>query len=592
MAVHTEEITELSGGFSKSIEESAMTMILDNLQVSQYQYPEKSTIRELVSNAVDSTKEKFQALSILNGEKQESDFYIRRDGAMFKDSNFNPAYFNQKWLGAETQVQIIYEEGSQLERDKVRIIDQGVGLGGKRLEGYFKLGWSSKRNSVSALGKFGIGAKSALSTGVDYYTVKTRYNGMEFIFNVYSHKVDSVIPPIDLSTGTKNESYLMYEGTKDEYKAYWRPTAQPNGTEVTIEVKKHKKQQYIDAVKSQLLYFDNVSLVIHQADGYTHPIPVKANILFENEYLIVSDNNQYSKPHLVINKVNYGYVDFQELELEQKMGNVGIKVAAEDVSVNPSRESVIWNEQTKKTIQTRFKQAAEAATTIVQEQLKTDDFVHWLRMWANLKRGRTGNDTLSKLSGIVDMATLAPTFPLDSTIKASNVRLLFPGMQVQRIQEVHMYKGGKNVRKLERTDLHFIGDFDSVAPIVLTNAKPKPTTLRYLATVYQQGYYLIRYPENLDKVAIADGEDAENWIAAFEFQEILNKQDEYNDTEFKDNTPRTATTMILANRRKRVVALLEKSNFSQRLDKVQVPDDFSWTADDEEEEVKADLQDR
>jgi K+-sensing histidine kinase KdpD len=125
-----------------------MTMILDNLQVSQYQYPEKSTIRELVSNAVDSTKEKFQALSILNGEKQESDFYIRRDGAMFKDSNFNPAYFNQKWLGAETQVQIIYEEGSQLERDKVRIIDQGVGLGGKRLEGYFKLGLTKSRTFV------------------------------------------------------------------------------------------------------------------------------------------------------------------------------------------------------------------------------------------------------------------------------------------------------------------------------------------------------------------------------------------------------------------------------------------------------------
>jgi hypothetical protein len=72
MAIHNEQIREVQG-FAKEIEASALGMILDNLQVSQYQYPQKSTVRELVSNSLDAIKEKQIALSILQGKEKVED---------------------------------------------------------------------------------------------------------------------------------------------------------------------------------------------------------------------------------------------------------------------------------------------------------------------------------------------------------------------------------------------------------------------------------------------------------------------------------------------------------------------------------------
>lgn len=592
MAIHNTETEVMQGGFAKEIEASSMHMALDVLQKFQYQYPIKSTIRELVSNAVDSTVERENAIAIIKGEAQVSDFYIQRDEDMYKDSNWDPTYYDQKWLSTEKKVKVIYEEGDNLQRDKVRIIDCGVGLGGKRLDGYFKLNWSSKRNNIKALGKWGLGAKAALSAGVDYYTVINRYNGMEMIFNVYSHKVDSIIPPFEfLPDGTKrvNQYVTMYQGTTNEYHAYWRPTTQPNGLEVIVETKKHRKQEYLEAVKSQLMYFDNVELLIKNEYGEQH-VPHVAKVLYEDDYLIVSDNNQYSKPHLVINKVNYGHVDFQELELEQKFGPVGIKVAAEEVEVSPSRESVIWSDVTKDTVVKRFRQAAEAATKLVQAQLNTTDFVQWLRIWASIKN-RNGysynQDALSKLSGIVDMSQIEPVFPGDATLKAGTIELLFPGMQVQKITKQEPYKGGQRVQKLVREDVRWVPDLGSGAPIYITNQKPSVKALRYLATANQySGFYLIRYPENLEVEGAADAEETESWIKAFSLYPAFDKiKDGANDVEIKKSATVATALPVLKERRKRVVALLEKSINAVDLSRVNVPDDFKWL---DEEEVTAD----
>lgn len=594
MAIHNTAETQMQGGFVKEIEASAMHMALDVLQKFQYQYPIKSTIRELVSNAVDSTRERQIAIEILTGAADELDYYIRRDDEMYKDSNFDPNYYDMAHLGTATKVQVIYEEGVGLAKDKVRIIDEGVGLGGKRMEGYFKLNWSSKRNNKAALGKWGLGAKAALSTGVDFYTVINRYNGMEFTFNVYSHKVDSIVPPFYFdANGQKqfNGRVVMYQGTPNEYNAYWVPTTKPNGVEVIIETKKHRKQEYLEAVKSQLMYFDNVELMVKNEYG-TVQIPTKANVLYEDDYLIVSDNNQYSKPHLVINKVNYGFVDFQELELEQKFGPVGIKVAAEEVEVSPSRESVIWSDTTKATVVKRFQQAAGAATKLVQERLKETDFVGWLKAWASIKNSynrHNSNDALTKLSGIIDMSQIEPLFQPDPTLKAGAMPLLFPGMLVQKITRINNYKGGKSVQKLDRQEVQWVNDLGSGSPIFITNAKPSVKTLRYLATNYSYGFYLIRYPENLEVEGAADAEETEDWIKAFSLYPAFDVAVKgTGDPEIRGQNKAVASALqILKERRKRVVRLLTASVHTQQLSSVVVPDTFSWL--DEEDETTSDV---
>lgn len=141
MAIQTEVPTELSGGMVKEIESTAVGLILDTLQKYQYQYPVRSTIRELVSNALDSIREKKIALSILRGEKKVEDYYVTNvNDPTCRDSKFNADYYEQDRLSTDDTVQIIYKEGGDVRKDCIIIQDHGVGLGDARLEGSFRLG--------------------------------------------------------------------------------------------------------------------------------------------------------------------------------------------------------------------------------------------------------------------------------------------------------------------------------------------------------------------------------------------------------------------------------------------------------------------
>lgn len=487
MSIHTEELREVSG-FDKEIEASALGMIFDNLQVYQYQYPERSTIRELVSNALDSVKERQIAQDILKGQAREEDYYLRRDDAVYKASNFDASYYNLDYLSSENYVRVDYYEGAESERDRVEITDYGVGLGGDRLRGYFKLGYSSKRNTKFALGKFGIGAKAALSTGVDCYYVESRYNGLLTKWNVYSAKINSLVPRLNLQSGQEN--VLLPFG---EAEVYAERQEGHNYTKIVIAVKKHKKQVYLDAVKSQLMYFRNVQLRLHKNDGsgFSELIPTQAQIIFENEHLVVAKNTIYNKPHIILNGVNYGLIDFKELELEDKHGNVGIKVPAEGVIVNPSRESVIWNDKTRETILHSFELAVDAASKIVGDRLQTTDYWEWHRTLEQAK-GRLYNsendsDALGVLTRIIDVEKIDFSFKPDPRLGGSDralwgIQYMMYGLEVKE-EKV----GKKTIRKtkLVRDEREYLPSLDPDVAIVFLKGddiRPYVRTLRYMLT--------------------------------------------------------------------------------------------------------------
>lgn len=421
MAIHQEEVQEIQG-FDKKIEESALGMILGNLQVSQYQYPQKSTIRELASNAMDAIREKDIAIGILSGALKEEDYYLRRDDELYKDSNFDVSYYDPQWLADSftplsdgrypSKVFITYVDGGTDKRDKLVIEDFGVGLGGVRLEKYFNLGYSTKRNTKLALGKFGIGAKAGLST-MPYYTMTTRYNGREYSFQIYERKIVPIITRWSDDSDEENPIHVFENG----FEVYYKRTDKPNGTIIEIDSKKHYKSTYIEAVKSQLLYFDNIDFRVVDEDGDVDKIHTQAEILYENDTIVLSNNHQYSKPHLLINKINYGNIDFKELELEDVMGNIGIKVSAEEVAVNPSRESVVWNEQTKTLVSEKFEKVISLAETIIQEEIDTHDFIEWLRRCSQIQGKNTKIDSvLGRLSKIIDLGKAKIKFPSNKEI--------------------------------------------------------------------------------------------------------------------------------------------------------------------------------
>ncbi len=155
--IDLEQSKQLSNnkGIEKTIDENALSLILDNVQISQYVYPEQSTVRELTSNAVDSQKEKEKVIEILSGKSKVEDYYITRDDAKYNDSNFNKDYYDLTKLDRENnKIQLKYIIGKEGIGwcDRFVVKDYGVGLGDNRLEGYFNIGFSTKRNTVSQLG--------------------------------------------------------------------------------------------------------------------------------------------------------------------------------------------------------------------------------------------------------------------------------------------------------------------------------------------------------------------------------------------------------------------------------------------------------
>ena len=190
-----------SAGIAKKINKGAEKMVFDILQSTQYSMPIQSTVRELVTNACDSQREKEVAIDILEGKKEIKDYYIERHGPQYEDSNFDISYYNVGSLDfAKDEIIITYNKKDGIGYcDTFEVTDHGVGIGGRRLEGILELGYSTKRNTSENFGAFGLGAKAALSTGVDFYTIETIHNGKRFKCNCYNYKTDFIISKFNWS---------------------------------------------------------------------------------------------------------------------------------------------------------------------------------------------------------------------------------------------------------------------------------------------------------------------------------------------------------------------------------------------------------
>jgi hypothetical protein len=452
-----------SAGLQKRINKSAEKLVFDVLQSSQYSTPIPSTVRELVTNACDSQREKEIALEILSGKKKVEDYYITRDDDEYIDSNFTPEYYDPEYLCADNNRVIVrYKENDGTGFcDVFSVTDYGVGIGESRLEGYLELGFSTKRNTAENFGAFGLGAKVPLSTGVDFYTVETAHNGKLFKMNCYAYKTDFLIGKF-----TAAGHITLSDGTKVNY----INTSEPNFTKISFGVKRHNRQKFIDAVQDQLNYIDNVDMKYVYEDGHEMDKSVRSEVLYNSDNLIISDTWAWRRPHIVMVKsqgattgINYGYVDFKELEMEQLWGAVAIKCPArqaylndegnevviqDGVEVTPSREKVIWNEHTKKYIQGAIERAAQDAANVISEQLDEDDFLTWVKKCSEVIYKNTGNDSvLRQLGEMVDKENIKPKYS-DTGITFASPGGILKGYKVRNVSRIYS-KGNYELRREE-----------------------------------------------------------------------------------------------------------------------------------------------
>lgn len=562
MAIHTDVERKMGGGFNKKLDDTGIMMIFDNLQRYQYQYPIKSTVRELLCNGIDSVAEKTVALNIISGKNKVEDYFVDLDGDVYRDSHFDKDYYDINWLSDNDNVSITYITGAHMEKDRVVFSDNGVGIGANRLEKYFNLGFSTKRLSKLPLGKFGIGAKSPLSIGVDFYTMESRYNGRLFRFNIYAHTVDSIIPATK-EDGIANEFIWFSEGTPDAYQVFYESTEQKNGVTITLEAKKHHKTQYVDAVKSQMLYFQNIQFNIIEENQSITEVDYKAKILYEDEYIVLSDNNYFSKPHLLLNKVNYGYVDWSELELEDKKGNIGIKVAPEMVDINPSRESVLWSENTKAMVLKRFNEVVDITSKLIQEELMEPDFLKWLRTcYSVTSYYRERTDIVGKLAQIVDLGRAKLRFHPNPEVifNAKDAKSDIPGIFMRGVRYESAKEDGILIKKISRYPIKFLNGSDN-RPIFykLKGERAENRKDKYLLILYPQGFVIINEPYSTE-------------------EEIHNT----SITEMESSALLAGTLKT----REMYWQLIQESELGLKYAEVEVPESFTGTDKDKEDKIE------
>ena len=453
-----------SAGLQKRINKSAEKLVFDVLQSSQYSTPIASTVRELVTNACDSQREKEIALEILSGKKKVEDYYITRHEDEYKDSNFDRTYYDSEYLSSDNNRVIVRykENGGTGYCDVFSVTDYGVGIGASRLEGYLELGFSTKRNTAENFGAFGLGAKVPLSTGVDFYTVETAHNGKLFKMNCFAYKTDFLIGKF-----TAAGHITLSDGTKVNY----INTNEPNFTRISFGVKRHNRTKFVDAVQDQLNYIDNVDMKYVYEDGHEMDRSVRSDVLYNSDNLIISDTWAWRRPHIVMVKsqgattgINYGYVDFRELEMETLWGAVGIKCPArqayldehgnevviqDGVEVTPSREKVIWNEHTKNYIQGAIERAAQDAANVISEQLDEEDFLTWVKKCSEVIYKNTGNDSvLRQLGEMVDKESIKPRYK-DTNITFAAPGGILKGYKVRNVSRIYS-KGNYELRRRSR----------------------------------------------------------------------------------------------------------------------------------------------
>lgn len=473
MALVEEHKTESSEGIKKTIDGGSLGMALDILQRGLYAYPIPSTVRELASNAYDAVKEREVAKSILNGtSKVEDHFDVTKTGGIYHSSGWDPTYFDLSWLSDDMDSYIFYDEGAQ--RDMLRIVDNGVGLGKERLKNYFMLNWSSKRSNKDVLGRWGLGSKVALSLGVSSFRVISRYNGQLFRFDVYLDKVDSIVPKFN-SEGKMNDHIVLVDEVRDEhnniivpqYIAYYEKTKEKNGVELQVEIKKHNKKLLFEAVESQLMYLPHIKFGYKTEFSlmYTYK-DIAANVLYKDEDVVISASTIYNKPHILLGTgdalINYGYVSFRDLELEEKTGAVGLILDINDIEVTPSRESAVWSPKTRDAVLAKYNKVTRHAIELVNSSLAAEtDYVEWLAKAYNIVVGiRSGisnsNNALSQLACIIDKDKINDIrFPGDRSILFSTAthEMMNKGLVVRAIRYL------ANSKKVERKEYPSLGMF-------------------------------------------------------------------------------------------------------------------------------------
>jgi len=300
------------------------------------------------------------------GQSVDTEFSIDTEslGVLFK--GFSDALYSDKFGSIVREVTSncfdAHEEVNQqldvelrmiepgFDEGKIIFQDFGPGLSPERIKNiYSKYFASTKRNTNDQIGGFGIGAKSPLAYA-DSFNVVTRVDGIEY--NYVIHKGEQV-PVISLIDQTSTDKI--------------------NGTQVIIPIANQQDYNYfVNAVKAQLQYFDNICYKIPGED-------------FNNDYKIfrgkhwiyTTNETRNNNVEICIGKVGYPFdwsaAGFEDVLYSQQSGNFALYFDVGEISVTMNRESIEYNNKTRKAIKEKIDAFKEEAADMMMKNNVTSD---------------------------------------------------------------------------------------------------------------------------------------------------------------------------------------------------------------------------
>lgn len=222
--------------------------------------------------------------------------------------------------------------------------DFGLGLDDEDVQGTIsKYMASTKRGDNLELGMYGIGFKSPLAY-TSSFTFICRKDGMERKYMMYEGEEINSIDLLDES-----------------------PTDKVNGVKVIVPVKYSDRSSFVMKIKEQLAYFDNVWFDVNiQNPSYDYQRSEYAPKTISNDFVIHrSESFQWSEMsadkslHLCLDNVYYP-LDFDKLGIDRINVPVALRFTLEDgLFPTINREAIRYTPETKSTILGKLKKVAD-----------------------------------------------------------------------------------------------------------------------------------------------------------------------------------------------------------------------------------------
>lgn len=444
-----------AGDVLGSEEETTLGIDAENMgmaiqQLTSYQQPIASLVREVVSNALDShlEAESYSKLTwdaiidsgwtdhladktnIVETDDAGNDIFLEKNPLARVQYALEMEETFADWKTSPVRVELIPSDKMTEEPGRFRVTDFGVGISPYRMKKiYAKFFSSTKRGTNRQIGAFGLGAKAPLGY-TDSFLIITRWQKVEYTYTIYMGDRGPAIRPLGEEA-----------------------TTEANGTtiEITLVDADKDHEVFLKAIREQLAYFDNVEFI---------GVNVPAGKIIQGKNFLYRENSPFSGLHIVLGKVYYP-IDFSAMGLSsyEWKSPLGIYIPMEcvdmhehegKVSIMHTRESLKYNPETVKVIRERFEAARAEITALYEATAKA---VSSMEEYWDLVQGKKKAE-VELAPGVFLMNAdsfikIKPTYPKYDFLKKLPYNIFFEWHSLKRINMGKVMSGRYRVQQPE-----------------------------------------------------------------------------------------------------------------------------------------------